>query len=73
MWWLLWVAICVFAYLIVGLCVAIFLYVVENGYRNDERVIFDTLAWPAIIVAVIGLSMSMIVRSAGNRILKWKG
>ena len=73
MWWLLWVVGGVFAYLIVGLCVATLNYVVEKGYRNDERVMFDALAWPAILVAVVGLSMSMIVRSAGNRILKWRG
>jgi len=73
MWWLLWIAIGLFAYLLIGLCVATLNYVIEGGYRDDDWVAFDTIAWPAILAIVIGFGMSMIVKSAGNRILKWRG
>lgn len=73
MWWLLWVAIIVLAYLLIGLCVATLNYVVDEGYRDDDWVLFDALAWPGIMIALIGWSMVLVAKSAGNRILKWRG
>lgn len=73
MWWLLWIALIVLAYLLIGMVVATMNYVISAGYRDEEWIVFDALAWPAIIVAVIGLAMTVAVKSVGGRILRWRG